>query len=118
MKKFEKRVKRYLTERGWHELRPSDLAKSIIIEGAELLEIFQWDNQTLREVKRDKEKMNHIKQELADVMSYCFDFAVILNFDVEKILNEQVDKVIRKYPKKLFNKKTKVKDPGTEEDYW
>lgn len=41
MKELEKRVRRHLEERGWNKLRPSDIAKSIMIEGAELLELFQ-----------------------------------------------------------------------------
>ena len=41
MKKYEKTIKKYLKERGWDNLRPSDVAKSISIEAAELLELFQ-----------------------------------------------------------------------------
>lgn len=40
MKNIESEIKRFLVERGWDKLRPSDLAKSISIEAAELLEVF------------------------------------------------------------------------------
>lgn len=118
MKTFEQRIKVYLEERGWHQLRPSDLAKSIMIEGAELLENFQWDNLTPEEIKNDQKKLADVRKELADVMTYCFDMAVILEIDVEKMLNEKLDRVIEKYPKELFNKATVSENPGTEEIYW
>jgi dCTP diphosphatase len=117
MKDFEQKVLQYLTERGWHKLRPSNLAKSVMIEGAELLEIFQWDNQTLEEVKNDSEKMKHIKKELADVMLYCFDIAVLLELDTEQILNDKLEAVKEKYPLHTFNPDNMPEEPGTEEAY-
>ena len=56
MKSLEQRVLKHLQERGWDHLRPSDIAKSIMIEGAELLELFQWENRELKDVKKDLEK--------------------------------------------------------------
>ena len=54
MKKYEKAIKLYLVERGWDELSPADLAKSISIEASELFERFQWTNPTIAEVKKIK----------------------------------------------------------------
>lgn len=118
MKKYEKYVKKCLKERGWDDLRPCDLAKSISIEAAELLELFQWTNQSLSEVKKDKEKMEMIKKELADVMNYCFDMSVLLDFNTEKILLEKLKKVKRKYPVHLFKNRPKHVDAGSERIYW
>lgn len=98
-------------------MRPADLAKSIMIEGGELLELFQWENKSYEEIKSDPKKLNEIRKELADVMTYCFDMAVILDIDVEKMVNEKLDKVIEKYPAHLFNNKKNATDPGTEEEY-
>lgn len=119
MKKFEKKVRKYLEERGWDNLRPADLAKSIMIEGAELLELFQWDSPTIEKIKKDRQKLQEIKNELADVMIYCFDLAVVLNVDVEKTLNEKLEKIKQKYPKDVFSKE-KYRDNlvGTKEKYW
>jgi dCTP diphosphatase len=120
MKKYEKHIKKYLQERGWDNLRPADVAKSISIEAAELLELFQWSNHSLAEVKKDKEKMELIKKELADVMTYCFDMSVLLEFNTEKILIEKLEKVKKKYPAHLF--KDKGKQAGVDKDapdiYW
>jgi len=117
MKDFETKIQEHLTERGWDELRPSDLAKSIMIEGAELLEIFQWENKGPEEIRTDEAKMEKIRKELADVMIYCFDMAVILGIDVEAMLTEKLKKVAEKYPATLFNKESRENDPGSEDLY-
>ncbi|MEK7564011.1 MAG: MazG-like family protein [Patescibacteria group bacterium] len=118
MKKYEQIIKKYLKERGWDDLRPADIAKSISIESAELLEIFQWSNQSLAEVKKDKEKIEKIKNELADVLNYCFDMTVLLNLNTEKILMDKLKKVKAKYPAHLFKNRPKNVDAGSEEIYW
>jgi NTP pyrophosphatase (non-canonical NTP hydrolase) len=118
MKKYEKYIKKYLKERGWDNLRPGDVAKSISIEAAELLELFQWTNQSLGEVKKDKEKLEKIKHELADVFNYCFDMSVLLGFDTEKILMDKIKKVKQKYPAHLFKDRPKHIDAGSEDIYW
>jgi NTP pyrophosphatase (non-canonical NTP hydrolase) len=118
MKDFEEKIRAFLLERGWHELRPSDLAKSIMIEGAELLELFQWDNKEAQEIKADEEKMALIRKELADVMIYCFDMASVLDIDVAPMLEEKLAKVREKYPADVFNKEARAGEPGTEAAYW
>jgi NTP pyrophosphatase (non-canonical NTP hydrolase) len=118
MKKYEKAIKDYLVERSWDDLRPADLAKSISIESAELLELFQWTNQSLIEVKKDKEKLDQIKKELADVLLYCFDMSVLLGLDTGKILLDKLEKVKQKYPAHLFKNRNKNVDAGSEDIYW
>lgn len=117
MEEISLRVKKLLADRGWDELRPSDLAKSVMIEGAELLEIFQWDNQPPAQVKEDAQKMERIRKELADVMIYCLEMAVILGIDMERAVADKVAKAEEKYPVELFNKDARASEPGTEAAY-
>jgi len=116
MEELEKQSKIFLKERGWDKLRPSDLAKSISIESAELLELFQWCSLTVAETKKDAEKMDHIKSELADVFLYSIYLSITLGFDTEKIILDKLKKVSLKYPPHLI-KKTAGRDPGTEDIY-
>jgi len=118
MKKYEKHIREYLEERGWDTLRPADIAKSISIEAAELLELFQWDNLSLDSIKKDKNKVEAIKKELADVLTYCFDMSVLLELDTEKILLDKLEKVKKKYPAHLFKNRDKNVDAGSEAIYW
>lgn len=118
MKEHEKRIRKYLKERGWDTLRPVNVAKSIAIEASELLEIFQWTNESLEEVKKDAKKVEAIKKEFADVLNYCFDMSVLLDLDTEKILKDKLKKVKQKYPAHLFKNRDKNVDPGSEDIYW
>jgi dCTP diphosphatase len=98
MKDLEKDIYKYLEERGWDNLKPSDLAKSISIESAELLELFQWKDMTTEEVKSNPEHFEKVKKELADVFIYALDMAVILKLDSEEIIRSKLDEIKRKYP--------------------
>ena len=118
MKEQEDLIRQYLTERGWDQLRPGDLAKSISIEAAELLELFQWTNPSLTEVKGDPEKLGAIKKELADVLIYCLDMSVLLELDTAQIISEKLQKIREKYPADLFKNREQGKDAGSEEVYW
>ena len=119
MKKIESEIKQFLIERGWDKLRPSDLAKSISIEAAELLEIFQWVSIDITETKNDTKKMEEIKKELADVMIYAIQMAALLDFDMEQIIAEKLQKVKEKYPAELMRKNASGNSgSGTDPEYW
>lgn len=117
MHELEKTILTYLQERGWDHLRPSDLAKSIMIEGAELLELFQWENLSLEDIKNNPEKISEIQKELADVFLYALDLSVLLGFDTERIIREKLAHVAKKYPPELMRQDA-GKEPGTDEEYW
>lgn len=103
-------------ERGWDNFRPSDIAKSIMIEGAELLELFQWENLSLNEIRNNKGKIREIEKELADVLIYAMEMSVLLNLDTEKIIHSKLAHVSKKYPAKLM-KASKGQEPGTQSEY-
>ncbi len=119
MDELEKRIKQYLEERGWDHLRPSDLAKSIVIEGAELLELFQWENHELEDIKNNPEKIKAIKKELADVLIYALDMSVLLGLDTEAVINEKLEQIAKKYPAELMRKNAeKGAGSGADPEYW
>lgn len=118
MKELEKKVYKQLKERNWHNLRPADLAKSIMIEGAELLELFQWENLSLEEIKKDKKKLEEIKKELADVLIYALDMSVLLGLDTRKIIHKKLAHANKKYPAKLMRKIKNEPGTGIDNHYW
>jgi len=115
MKDLQNDIRAYLKERNWDQLRPGDIAKSISIEAAELLEHFQWENPELAALKKNTVAVEEIKGELADVFIYCLDMAVLLDLDAEAIIREKLEKVKRKYPAELFQ--DRGENPGTEDIY-
>ena len=70
-----------------------DLALSICLEAAELLELFQW--KTAEEGIKQEER---IKEELADVLIYSYMMADNLGFDLDEIIEEKLKKNALKYP--------------------
>ncbi|OGZ69867.1 MAG: hypothetical protein A3D44_03135 [Candidatus Staskawiczbacteria bacterium RIFCSPHIGHO2_02_FULL_42_22] len=116
MKELEKKIHQFLKVRKWDNLRPSDLAKSIMIEGAELLELFQWENLLLKDVKKNEEKLKEIKKELADVLIYAIQMSVLLGFDTQKIIYDKIAHVDKKYPAAVV--KNRFRDAKSNSNYW
>ncbi len=85
----------FVKERNWEQFHnPKDLAISLSLEAAELLELFQW-NTSEEAVEKNRDKM---KDELADVIVYAIDFATVLGFDLNEIILEKMAKNRLKYP--------------------
>ena len=89
------RVLQFRDDRDWRQFHtPKDLAISMNLEAAELLEVFQWSGADLE----CREKLGKIREELADVLSYCILMADVCGLDLDEIMNEKVSKIEAKYP--------------------
>ncbi len=117
MTDLERRVKKFLVQRGWDELRPGDVAKSISIEAAELLEHFNWENPTLEEFKQQRANMKDVAPELADVLICCLELAVLLNLDASRIVRAKLAAQSKKYPAALMRRSRNGND-GAGEFYY
>lgn len=91
-------IKQYLDEREWKNFRPADLAKSVSIEAAELLEAFQWTNPTTEELVADTELSIKVRREIADIFIYGIELCLLLNVDFRDVVKEKLDLVRKKYP--------------------
>lgn len=89
------KILKFRDDRDWKQFHnPKDLAISISLEAAELLEVFQWSGADVsNEGKQDK-----IKEELADVVNYCVLMADACELDLDKIVQEKIKINERKYP--------------------
>lgn len=91
-----KRVLQFRDERDWLQFHtPKDLAISMSLEAAELLELFQWSGADLQCLQN----RGRLREELADVLSYCILLADVCGLDLDEIMNEKVSKNEAKYPK-------------------
>ena len=82
---------RFRDARGWRKHdTPEALAKSIIIEAAELLENYQWSDTAV--------SMENVQEELADILMYTLAMCVDLGLDPEVIVHEKLKKNRIKYP--------------------
>ena len=88
-------VKKFRDDRNWRQFHnPKDLAISINLEASELLEIFQWSADDLE----CSEKLEMVKEELADVLSYCILLADRYGLDLDEIIRAKMKKNAEKYP--------------------
>lgn len=82
-------------ERDWKQFHnPKDLAISISIEAAELLEVFQWSGTDLDASGRREE----LEDELADVLVYCQFLADAIGADIPELMLMKLRKNAEKYP--------------------
>lgn len=94
--------------RDWQQFHtPENLAKSISIEAAELLEHFQWG---------DAYDQKELEDELADILIYAFFMAEALGADIETVMLNKLEKNRKRFPveavKGNSGKYTRVDDVG------
>lgn len=83
-------LREFVSERNWQQFHtPENLAKSISIEAAELLELYQWS---------DPSDVSEVQDELADVITYCVLLADKYDLDFEEIVLQKLEKTRAKYP--------------------
>lgn len=84
-------IRKFIADRGWDRFHsPGNLAKSISIEANELLECFQWSDTDY--------DLEHVKEELADVIIYCQDMLDKLGLDADDIVRAKMVQNEAKYP--------------------
>lgn len=85
------KIRKFTTDREWEQYHtPGNLAKSISIEANELLECFQWSDSDY--------DLEHVKEELADVLVYCRNMLDCLGLDEDEIVMSKMTKNEAKYP--------------------
>ncbi|MDO4554924.1 MAG: nucleotide pyrophosphohydrolase [Lachnospiraceae bacterium] len=90
-----RQILKFRDDRDWKQFHnPKDLAISISLEAAELLEVFQW---TGADTSSDT-KIEKIKEELADVINYCVLMADVCGLDIDEIVQEKIKRNAEKYP--------------------
>lgn len=98
------RIVKFTKDRNWEQFHSGEnLAKSLVLEASELLELYQWSS----EVKN----INDLKEELADVLVYAIDILNKYNFDINEIIQKKMEKNEKKYPvEKAYGKSDKYNE--------
>lgn len=92
------KILQFRDDRNWRQFHnPKDLAISISLEAAELLEVFQWSAEDVK----CTEKMDKIREELADVINYCVLMADVCGLDLDEIVQAKIKRNNEKYPVEL-----------------
>ena len=83
-------LRAFVAERDWAQFHTeANLAKGVSIEAAELLENYQWS---------DDADLQSVRDELGDVLTYCFLLADKLGENPEDLIRQKLRKTIEKYP--------------------
>ena len=98
IKRLTEKIKNFRDERDWKQFHNhKDMALSLMLEAAEVLEHFQW--KSAQEVDQHaKECKAEISDELADVAMYLFELSNNLGIDLSKAIAKKIEKNAKKYP--------------------
>jgi len=108
IKALTEKIKKFRDERDWMQFHNhKDMALSLVLEAAEVLEHFQWKSPNEVNLHAQKHK-DEISEELADVTMYLFELADNLEIDLPKAVEAKLVKNAQKYPvEKAKGKHTK-----------
>lgn len=96
----QKKQQAFIEARGWSEFQtPKNLVMALMVEAAELQEIFQWMTpEASEQVKNDPEALTHVGEEVADVFLYLLHLCSQLDLDLEAAVKDKMQKNALKYP--------------------
>lgn len=101
---LSKKIIAFNKARGWTPT-PTDLAKSVVIEAAELLEKFQWDESDRNIKGAESKNWEEVGEEVADVFWYLVTFCNSSNINIAEAIADKIKKNEEKYPEKMFKGK-------------
>jgi len=93
IEKLQEKYAEFKERREWEKFhQPKNIAMSISIEAAELMELFQWkDNVSIEKIKDDEELMAGVREELADIILYSLSMAQRLDIDLSEAVEEKLE---------------------------
>ena len=111
---LKKWVNDFVERRDWHQFHaPKNLAMSLAIEAAELMEHFQWISvDESRAAAQDPQKLAEVGEELADVLCYALTLANELGLDLATVIRQKLTKNERKYPADEYRGRYGPEDKG------
>ncbi len=95
MKQILQKLLAFREKRDWLKFHtPQNIAKSIVLEATEILEVFQWKTDNSLSEKEKEE----IGEEMADVYNWLILLSHDLNIDLEKVALKKIESNEQKYP--------------------
>src|ERR1700732_2712118 len=98
LERLRDQLREFAAARDWNQFHsPKNLAIALSVEAGELLEHFQWlsDEESLT---LPDDKLEKIRDEIADVLLYLIRLADVLNVDLIKSADTKIEANAQKYP--------------------
>ena len=97
---LQKRLRDFATERNWTKFHtPKNLSTALVVEAAELAELFQWKTpEESNSARMEPEFRARIGEEVADVLLYLLQIADHTGLDLNHAVEDKLVKNAAKYP--------------------
>ena len=104
----------FVDRRDWQQFHsPKNLAMSMAIEAAEVMEHFQWlTSEQSRALADQPQRLAEAAEELADVFCYGLAMANQLRLDLSEAIRAKMAKNEQKYPADEYRGRYGPEDPG------
>ena len=101
---FKNEVQKFVRDRNWTKFHtPKNLIQALSIEVSELSEIFLFKDISLGTINSDKNLLENISDEIADVFIYLVSLANSINLDLTGAFIKKMEKNKEKYSLDEFN---------------
>ncbi len=101
---FKNEVQKFVEDRNWKKFHtPKNLIQALSIEVSELSEIFLFRDISLATIKNEKDLLENISDEIADVFIYLISLVNSLNLDLTNVFSKKMEKNKKKYSIDEFN---------------
>ena len=98
MQELINKIRAFARDRDWEQFHsPKNLAMALVVEAAEIVEHFQWLTQE-QSKSLPPDKLEEIKEEIADVMIFLSNLADKLGIDPLEAARKKIKKNKEKYP--------------------
>ena len=95
---LQNKIAKFRDDRDWKQFHtPKDLAISIAIEAAELMECFQWKSEEDVEKYLSSEMSKEVHEEMADILIYLLNLSDVLNVDILDAAYKKLERNASKY---------------------
>ena len=103
---LQKMLDEFIAQRNWQKYhRPKNLAMSVAIEAAELMEHFQWCDRDAKDFS--EEEKAQIAEEMADVLHYLLRLASVMDIDLYEASKKKIVKNQQRFPIEMAQKMKK-----------
>lgn len=107
-------IREFVRARGWERFhKPESLAVSASIEIGELLELFQWlDDSEIEDYLKNEKYRSKLSEEIADVLIYIIRLADVTGINPTNAILNKLESNAKKYPSKEWHERipSKVKE--------
>lgn len=104
---LQQKVDDFSRQRDWEKFHtPKNLTMALTVEAAELMEIFQWQENAKDMAEFSDKKRQAVEHEVADIFIYLLRFCSVSGIDLLRAAEDKLKLNAEKYPAELVKGKS------------